>query len=164
MQIRDAVEADLPAIVAIYNSAIPCQVVTADREAVTVDQRLAWFYSHTPHQRPLWVVEQDQKILGWLGFQSFYGGRPAYNATAELSIYIDPQYQHRGIGRMLLQTALNRSSSLEIKTLLGFIFADNLASLRLFERFGFERWGYLPKVAEFDRTEQNLIIVGRRVS
>ncbi|HEY9751810.1 MAG TPA: N-acetyltransferase family protein [Coleofasciculaceae cyanobacterium] len=163
MQIRDAVEADLPAIVSIYNAAIPSQIVTADIEPVTVEQRLSWFYSHTPNHRPLWLAEQDQEVLGWLGFQSVYGGRPAYNGTAELSIYIAPQHQRQGVGHQLLQSALERSPDLQIQTLLGLIFSDNLASLRLFERFQFEQWGYLPRVAAFDRAEQDLVIVGRRV-
>jgi L-amino acid N-acyltransferase YncA len=47
--------------------------------------------------------------------------------------------------------------------LLGFIFAHNEPSLRLFAKFGFERWGYLPKVAELDEVERDLVIMGKRV-
>lgn len=162
MQIRDAVEADLPTIVAIYNAAIPCRTVTADLEPVSVASRRAWFQTHTPASRPLWVVEREGAIVGWLGFQSFYG-RAAYAATAEVSIYVDPSYQQQGIGQMLLQQAIVRSPALGIKTLLGFIFAENQASLRLFERFGFQRWGHLPGVARFDTSEQDLVIVGLRL-
>ncbi|MEP6686317.1 MAG: N-acetyltransferase, partial [Verrucomicrobiota bacterium] len=52
---------------------------------------------------------------------------------------------------------------LGLKTLLGFIFAHNDASLRLFEKFGFHRWGVLPRVAELDGVERDLIIVGCHV-
>lgn len=171
MQIRDAVEADLPAIVAIYNTAIPCRIVTADLEPVTIESRRNWFQAHTADSRPLWVAEMEETITplgncvaiaGWLGFQSFYG-RPAYATTAEISIYVDPGYQRRGIGQALLQQAIVRSPALGIKTLLGFIFADNQPSLRLFERFGFQRWGHLPGVAKFDAGEQDLVIVGLRL-
>ena len=41
--LRYASEADLPAIVAIYNSTVPSRMVTADTEPVTVESRLAWF-------------------------------------------------------------------------------------------------------------------------
>ncbi len=53
-----------------------------------------------------------------------------------------------------------QSPSLGIKTLLGFIFAHNQPSLRLFEQFGFQRWGYLPGVAEFETIPHDLVIVG----
>jgi phosphinothricin acetyltransferase len=63
----------------------------------------------------------------------------------------------------LLELAIHRSPAFGIKTLLGFIFADNSPSLRLFEKFGFQRWGYLPAVAEFESLERDLVIVGRRL-
>jgi len=43
---RAATEADLPAIVEIYNSTIPGRMVTADLEPVTVESRRAWFQAH----------------------------------------------------------------------------------------------------------------------
>src|SRR6266581_575295 len=51
----------------------------------------------------------------------------------------------------------------EEDTLLGFIFGHNEPSLALFRRFGFLRWGELPKVAALDGVERDLIIVGRRI-
>lgn len=163
MSIRDARETDLPIIVEIYNSTVSCRTITADLEPVSVDSRLTWFHHHSPDRHPLWVLEQEGAIAGWLGFQPFYSGRRAYDATAELSIYISPQFRRQGIGRKLLHHAIAQSPALHLKTLVGFIFADNLPSLKLFEQFGFERWGYLPKVAEFERGTCDLVIVGRRL-
>lgn len=162
MNIRDAVEADLPTIVAIYNAAIPCGIVTADTKPVSIASRLPWFQQHDPVSRPLWVAEMDGDIAGWLGFQSFYG-RPAYQVTAEISLYVSPSYHRQGIGRHLLTTAIGQSPSLGIKTLLGFIFAANQPSLRLFEQLHFQKWGYLPAVAELNQIEQDLVIMGLRV-
>ncbi len=164
MQIRDAVEADLPAIVAIYNSTIACRAVTADLNPVAVESRLDWFHAHSADKRPLWVMDATGHVVGWLGFQSFYYGRAAYHATAELSIYVSSDYQRQGIGHALLQQAIAHSPALGLKVLLGFIFAHNKPSLRLFEQFGFERWGYLPGVAEFETVARDLVIVGLRLS
>jgi L-amino acid N-acyltransferase YncA len=160
--IRDAVERDLPAIVAIYNAAIPGRSATADIEPVTVASRRAWFAEHAPRTRPLWVAAGDDGLVGWLSFQSFYG-RPAYRATAEVSVYVAPDSQRTGVGRRLLSRAIEQSPELGVRTLLGFIFGHNAASLRLFERLGFERWGRLPGVAELDGVERDLVIVGRRI-
>lgn len=164
MVIRDAEEADLEAIVAIYNSTIASRSVTADMEPISVESRLVWFHSHSPHKRPLWVMECDGEIAGWLGFQHFYSARRAYDVTAEISIYIAPAYRRQGIGCKLLHHAIARSPALGIKNLVGCIFATNHASLKLFENFGFERWGFLPSVAEFEHQTCDLIIVGRRIT
>ena len=160
MTIRDAIEADLPAIVEIYNAAIPGRMATADTQPVTVESRSHWFYQHTPNARPLWVAVQNEIIAGWLSFQSFYG-RPAYQTTAELSVYIAPNWQRKGIGHALLSQAVEQAPRLGLKTLLGFIFAHNEASLRLFDKFEFNRWGVLLGVAELYGVERDLIIVGR---
>ena len=163
MSIREATAADLPAIVAIYNAAIPGRLATADTEPVSVAQRLTWFREHDPARRPLWVAVDGARTFGWLSFQSFYG-RPAYHATAEVSVYVSPAHQRRGIARTLLGHALEEAPRLGLRTLLGFVFGHNAASLALFERHGFERWALLPRVAELDGVERDLIIVGLRVS
>jgi L-amino acid N-acyltransferase YncA len=162
LKIRDALTADLPEIVEIYNTAIPDRRATADTDPVLVESRYSWYQAHNPNERPLWVAETDETIVGWLSFESFYG-RPAYHATAEISIYIAPTYQRRGLGLQLLDRAIFRSSDLGLKTLVGFIFAHNAPSLRLFEKCGFREWGYLPRVAELDGIERDLIIMGRRI-
>lgn len=162
LTIRDATAADLPAIVAIYNAAIPGRLATADTATVTVESRKAWFDEHDPRQRPLWVATERDAVVGWLSFQSFYG-RPAYHATAEVSIYVAPDHQRQGVGGALLSRAIDAAPGLGLKTLLGFVFGHNRPSLALFEGFGFERWGELPRVAELDGVERDLIIVGRRL-
>ncbi len=138
-------------------------MATADLEPVSVESRLAWFQGRSLSQRPLWVIEVEGVIAGWLSFQSFYG-RPAYNTTAELSIYIASTFQRRGLGRQLLAQAISESPNLGLKTLVGFIFAHNQPSLKLFETFGFQHWGHLPKIAELDDVECDLVIMGLRIS
>jgi phosphinothricin acetyltransferase len=162
MFIRDATAADLTAIVAIYNAAIPGRMATADTEPVSVESRVPWFREHAPQARPLWVTESAGEIVGWCSLQSFYG-RPAYHATAEVSIYVAPDHRRAGVARHLLAECVGRASSLGLATLLGFIFGHNQPSLRLFEAFGFQRWGHLPRVAVLDGIERDLVIVGKRV-
>ena len=162
MIIRHANEKDLPAIVAIYNASIPNRMATADLEPVSVQSRINWFNNRTPVKHPLWVLETGKVIAGWLSFQPFYG-RPAYHATAEVSIYIATKYHRQGLGERLLKEAIRQSPNLGLKTLIGFIFGHNEASLKLFKKFGFERWGNLPGIAELDSVERDLVILGLRV-
>jgi len=160
---RDATREDLPTIVEIYNSTVPSRMVTADTEPVSVASRENWFLEHQGN-RPLWMVESEAgEIVGWVSFQSFYG-RPAYNATAEVSIYLDPAYRGLGLGKQILGHCLKTAPDYQIKTLLGFIFAHNEPSLKLFRHFGFEDWGTFPNIAVLDGEERSLIILGKRLT
>ena len=176
---------DLPAIVAIYNSTVASREVTADTEPVTVASRIGWFHEHNPERRPLWVIEAAGEVagksevagevagrseaagepgmLGWMSYSNFYG-RPAYAGTAELSIYIAEDWRGKGIGRYCLQQAIEFAPHINVHTLLGFIFGHNAASLALFGKFGFATWAHLPRVANLDGIERDLIILGKRVA
>ncbi len=162
MHIRDATIDDLSAIVAIYNSTVPTRMVTADTKPVSVASRHRWFADHSPMRRPLWVVEDGGQIAGWLSYSSFYG-RPAYDRTCEVSVYLAPEHRSRGLGTQLLIRCIEHAPRIGVATLLGFIFGHNEPSLRLFEKLGFQRWGHLPGVAVLDGVERDLVIVGRRV-
>jgi len=159
--IRDAREADLPELVRIYNDAVPGREATADTTPVTVESRRAWLADRDA-RHPVWVYEQDGMVVGWLSLSKFYG-RPAYGATVEVGIYVANGAQGRGVAKTLLQAALARAPGLGLTTLLGFVFAHNRRSVALCERFGFERWGHLPRVAVLDGIERDLLILGKRL-
>src|SRR5580704_7265372 len=156
MLLRDATLEDLPAIVAIYNAAIPGRTATADTEPVTVESRQAWFAKHDKERRPLWVAEIDGEVVAWIGLSSFYEGRPAYNATAEVSIYIAPPHQHRKLGRELMKRVINACPALGVTTLLAMYFDHNIASRRLCEAVGFEQVGHLQRIAKLDGIDRGL--------
>jgi L-amino acid N-acyltransferase YncA len=160
--IRDAEINDMSTIIDIYNSTISGRMVTADLEPVSLESRMPWFNEHSAAFRPLWVVETNGEICAWVSFQSFYG-RPAYNATAEVSIYIHHDFRGKKLGKFLIQKAIDACPQLGIKTLLGFIFGHNQPSIKLFTSFGFEKWAHLPNVAELDGIERDLLILGKRV-
>ena len=103
--IRIATEADLLAIVAIYNAAVPGRMATADTDAVTVESRREWFAAHDLSRHPLWVDERDGEVAGWLSLGVFYN-RPAWDITAEVSVYVAPAYQRQGVASALLEAAI----------------------------------------------------------
>jgi phosphinothricin acetyltransferase len=163
VRIRHATIEDLPAIVAIYNSTILGRLATADLEPVPVESRVEWFHAHRPERHPLDVAEADGRIVGWVSLQPLYG-RPAYAATAEVSVYVHETVRRQGVGQALLFHIMELCPSLGISTLLGFIFGHNTPSLRLFAKNGFETWARLPRVARLDDVERDLHILGRRLS
>ena len=160
---RDAKRSDLEKITEIYNSTIASRLVTADTEPVSVKSKIKWFEEHSPEKRPLWVIEDElNEIVGWVSFQSFYG-RPAYDATVEISIYLDSNQRGKGLGKEVLGFCIAKAPEFGIKTILGFIFSHNEPSIRLFKHFGFEEWANFPNIATLDDIERSLTILGKRV-
>lgn len=153
---------DLERIVGTYNASIPAKLATADLLPVSVKSKIAWFNDHNESTRPLWLVHSGDKYIGWISFTSFYG-RPAYNKTVEVSIYLEEDAKGKGRGKLCLQFAIEEAKKREIKTLLGFIFGHNEPSLRLFYSQGFEKWAQLPEIADMEGVWRDLIILGKKV-
>lgn len=160
MKFVKAEHGDLPRIVEIYNQIIPSRLATADLEPVTVQDREEWFASFDEHH-PLWVIKDEKRIVGWVGLEPFYG-RPAYCHTSEIAIYLDQEVRHRGLGKQAMEFVIAQLPKLEISAVVAYIFGHNQPSLKLFEHFGFKEWGRLPRVAELDGVQRDLVIMGRR--
>ncbi len=160
MGIRLANEGDLPAIVAVYNAAVPGRMATGDVVPVSVDSRREWFRARLPERHPVWVDDREGAVAGWLSLGTFYA-RPAWNGTAEVSVYVSPGWQRAGVARGLLDHAMAEAPALGLHALVGLIFGHNEPSLGLFQGAGFEVWGRMPMVVELDGVLRDVVIVGR---
>lgn len=154
---------DLPAIVDIYNQAIPSKQSTGDTLPVRVEDRLAWFEEHRSDEHPIFVAEVNGQVAGWCSLSPYRPGRAALRFTAEISYYIASVYHRRGIGTALIEHALAACPALQIRHLFAIVLEGNQASLKLLQKMGFEQWGYLPRVANFDGKEVGHLYYGRQV-
>jgi phosphinothricin acetyltransferase len=162
MSIRHATSSDLPAIVAIFNATIATRFTT-EEAPISVESRRTWFEEHGPERHPVWVAERRGAVIGWLSL-SRYSRQPAFDRSSEVSVYVAPGFHRQGVATALLRTALTAAPNLGLRTLLGYIWSDNAASLRLFEAAGFERWGFLPQIAETQGETRDTVIVGKHLT
>lgn len=163
LTIREATEADLPAIVDIYNQSIPGGWSTADTKPIAVEDRVEWFRKFDPARRPIWVAEVDGRVVATIYLSSFYAGRPAYDATAEVSLYIATDYHRRGLGRRLKEWVIEQCPRLGVTTLLSMYFDHNEATRRINDSLGFETMGHLTEIADVQGQKRGLIIAGLRI-
>jgi phosphinothricin acetyltransferase len=163
MFIRLAQLDDLPAIVDIYNHAIPSKQSTGDTQPLRVEERLTWFEEHHPDQHPIFVADMEGGVAGWCSLSAYRPGRAALRFTAEISYYIALEHHRQGIATALVEHAIAACPSLQIRHLFAIVLEGNQASLRLLEKMGFEQWGYLPRVADFDGKEVGHLYYGRHV-
>jgi L-amino acid N-acyltransferase YncA len=164
VRLRSARLDDLPAIVAIYNSTVASRRVTAELTPASVESKRGWFLEHREPERPLWVsLGDDGAVTGWVSLSNF-NPRAAYHPTAEISVYGHERARRAGLGRRLVQHAIDHAPRAGVDALVGLVFGHNTPSLALFERLGFERWGHLPGIAELDGVRRDLVLVGKRLA
>jgi len=150
MNIRLAEIKDLEAVTEIYYQAILSKRCTADTETFTVEQRKPWLEEHLKPEYPLYVYIKDDKVVGYVYFTGYRPGRKAMRYIAEVSYYIHNDYQRQGIGSQMMEFALVKGKELGFKDLIAILLDFNTPSVKLLEKFGFEKWGMLPNIADFD--------------
>lgn len=152
---------DLPAILDIYNQSILSKQSTGDTQPVRVEDRMIWFGKHLPDEHPIFVAEVDGGVAGWCSLSAYRPGREALRFTAEISYYIAVAHHRQGIATALVEHALASCPALNIKHVFAIVLEGNQASRKLLEKMGFEQWGYLPRVADFDGKEVGHFYYGR---
>ena len=148
--IRVAGSDDLPALTEIYNQAIALRSATADLEPVTVSERRQWLGAHPADTYPVFVAEVSRRVTGYCSLSPYREGRQALRHTAEISYYIHEDWRGRGYGSQLIAHAIEVAPTLGFSVLFAILLDVNTDSVRILEKFGFERWGHLPEVADFD--------------
>ena len=159
IQFRYANEHDLDAIVDIYNQAV-MQGFTSHEKRLSAEDRVDWFRKHSFDSRPIWVaIGSDQNIYGWVSVRDYYGN-PAYKHTAEISVYVSTDNRRQGLGSALVDLVIENAPSKDIATLIAVIYADNLSSIKLFEKKQFEQWGFLPSVTHVFGKNKDVVLMG----
>lgn len=166
MQIRIAHPNDLKEIVAIYNQAITDGNCTADTETLTVEDRQEWFNNHDSEKYPIYVLEDAHKssIMGWCSLSAHRRGRMALRNVAEISYYVNRDHRGKGVGKRLMNHALQKAPLLGLHNLFAILLDTNLISIAILEKHGFSQWGHLPDIAEFDDRICGQYIYGKKIS
>jgi len=144
--LRDADEADLPAIRDIYDYYVDNTTVTFDEDGVSVDGWREKLGNLRRLGMPFIVAEDAEG--GVLGYALVMPWKPkkAYRYTVENSIYLAPEATGRGIGPVLLTELLDRSTAAGLKQVIAVIAEEAEVSIRLHARFGFEEIGRMHDV------------------
>jgi len=161
--IRKLKISDSQAIIDIYNQAIRSKFQTADTEEVSIEDKKAWLSSHLSDESPIYVFTINNKLVGWVSISPYRQGRKALRYTVEISYYIHTDHKRKGIATELMKYAIEKCKELGYKNLFAIILDKNTASVKLLKNFGFEQWGHMPMIADFDGEECGHVYYGLRI-
>jgi L-amino acid N-acyltransferase YncA len=160
--IRDATDADLPAIVEILNVEIAQSAYVYAEVPVTVEERRAWLEAHRAANLPVLVAQstEDLAAVGWAAL-SPYRPSSGYRFTAELSVYVARAAQRRGIGAALVRALIDIAGGERgLHALVGSVDAENTPSRDLLGQLGFVEVARLPEVGfKFGQWRTHLLVL-----
>jgi phosphinothricin acetyltransferase len=160
---RLATAEDLPAITDILNQSILTGGQNAYTEPVDLTERTTWLAKHPPAKWPVFVIEDNQAVVGWCCFSAYRPERKSLAGLVEITYYLDNKYQGRGLGSATVDFLIEEASRRGFRHLFAVTMDTNTASIRLLEKKGFDRWAHLPEVAEINGQVCGQVYYGRRV-
>ena len=144
--LRPALDADIPAIRAIYADAVENGCASFELDPPDEAEMTARLTKIRDAGLPWFVAEVDGRVLGY-AYAGAYRPRPAYRFTLENSVYVAPAAKGRGLGRALLAALIEATTALGYRRMLAVIGdSANAASIGLHAALGFTHAGLLPSV------------------
>ena len=143
MEVRLARIEDAKEILEIYSPYILNTNITFEYEIPSLEefqQRM-----HKIMERyPYYVAVEDNKIIGY-AYASTYKERKAYDWCCELSIYVNDQLHHRGVGKELYHALLMTLKQMNYQLVYACISYPNDKSVAFHQTFGFKKIAYFEK-------------------
>jgi len=143
--IRKATREDVPQMLDIYNDVIVNTTAVYSYQPHTLDMRYAWFDERVKMHFPVFVAEENGHIMGFSSYGAFRAW-PAYKYTVENSVYVHSDHRGKGIAKLLLQPLIVAAKANNVHAMVAGIDAENIASIRLHEQFGFTEVAHFKQV------------------
>ena len=147
---------DWPHVAAIYAAGIATRNATFETEVPTFEE---WDAAHLPDHRL--VATDGERVVGWIALTG-YSDRCCYCGVADLSVYVDPAAQGRGVGKALLERLIAGAENAGIWTLQAGVFPENKASLALHQHCGFRVVGTRERIGQLDGVWRDVVLLERR--
>jgi phosphinothricin acetyltransferase len=164
--IRDATNADMPAVRDLYNALVPTTTVAWTESEQTLEERRAWFCNQQQFDYPVLVAEIDGAVAGFAAYASFRGSGkwPGYRYTVEHTIHVREDHWGAGAGRELLSALVERAVARGFHVMVGAIDGENTGSIRFHERLGFTEVARMPEVGTKHGRWLDLVLMQRILS
>lgn len=143
---KELEENDLPFVKEVYEYYINHSTATFHIGEISIDEIKEFIHVQHPRYKSF-IIQYQQVPVGYCYF-NYYKKRQAYDRTAEVTLYLKPEYCGKGIGREALRFLEVEALKVGLKNLLGVISGDNMESIALFEKMGYSKCAHFARVGE----------------
>lgn len=168
--VRDAADADLPAVVDLVNALLATTTIEYTERPHTLDGRGRWLHERRTRGFPVLVAEtlptaasDRPQVIGLASYGDFRDSlaREGYAATVEHTVHVHRDWWGTGVGRSLMVELFARAVADGKHVMIGAVDAEHVDSLRFHERLGFVETARLPEVGRKFGRWLTLVLVQR---
>jgi len=150
--IREVQLSDAESICNLYNYYIEETIITFEDQLLQpsdIEERI--WKTRLMMGYPYIVYEMDNQVVAYAYLEK-WRSRPAYDISMETSIYVDKDFQGKGIGNRLYSELIRRGKELNLHSLIGVISLPNDVSRNLHRKLGFQLTGHIREAGrKFDK-------------
>jgi L-amino acid N-acyltransferase YncA len=139
-------ESDFGIIKEIYDYYILNSYATFHTEPISISELKEFIFINHPIYQSF-IINKNNTLAGYC-YLTVYKKRQAYNRTAEITLYLKPEFCNKGIGKIALSYLENIAKQKPIKVLIGIISGINTGSIKLFEKSGYTKCAHFSEVGE----------------
>jgi L-amino acid N-acyltransferase YncA len=145
MNLRSATALDAAPICTIYNPYVAATSISFEEDPVSEQDMAKRIADVGAAGLPWLVLESDGRVAGY-AYATRWRVRPAYRTSVESSIYLDPAFAGRGLGRLLYGALLDELRRRDVHMVIGGIALPNENSIALHEKLGFRKVAHFSEV------------------
>ena len=138
-------DTDAEAILAIFNHAILHTTALYEYNPRTIATMQQWFANKAAGNYPVWGLKNSEGVLVAFGSYGTFRAFPAFKYSVEHSVYVHPDHQGKGYGRMMLTQLIESAQQQNYHLLIGGIDASNSGSIALHQKLGFVHSGTITQ-------------------
>ncbi len=142
----DLIEEDFPIVKEIYDYYIQHSTATFHTEPISIKELKEFIYTDHPIYKSF-LIKIENTLAGYCYF-TYFKKRQAYNRTAEVTIYLKPEFTDKGIGKTAIHFLECEAQKTVIKNFLAVITGSNIESIKLFEKMGYIKCAHFKNVGE----------------
>ena len=158
MTIRKMKRRDIDAVMKIFNYYIENTTCNWQRRIRPRSYYRRWFLAHND-QHPAFVLEDAGSVVGFACLSAFRDKVDGYDKMAENTLYISPEYQGRGYGKMLMERLIETAKALGLWAISAWIDSENLSSIAFHKKYGFYETGALKRVGNKGGKRLSVVIL-----
>lgn len=139
-------ETDLPQVLEIYNHYVVNSTATFHLNPLTLNELKELVCFNSPKYQTF-TIRRAGQLYGYV-LLTRHKVRPAYDHTAEVTVYLDPHFTHQGVGTLALQYIEAFARTKQFHVLVATICGENQSSIRLFEKNGYQKCAHFREVGQ----------------